>query len=381
MAVCAVVFLLLSVSIVYFISSMLVKRIKIATDYIVTIADGDFTGEVSDKHMKMKDELGIMIKAVHNMQESVRGMLKAVIDNSEKIDADAHNLSAVSTQMNAASEAVAMAIQEVSAGTFSQAGELGEITEVLNGFGENIEKITASIKDVDSSSKGIMKLTENSNSKMNELADSVESTTRTLRDFQDKIIESGKNINKINEITALINSISEQTNLLALNAAIEAARAGDAGRGFSVVADEIRKLAEQSQDSAANIAELVNSVSRENQVMVDTTKLVGENFKNQRVVIEDTLSSFSNISEAISEVIPKIENINKATLDINDQKNGIIEKVEATASISEETSATTEEISASTQEMSSSSEEVSQSAKNLELRTKEMMEQVDKFKI
>lgn len=377
----AVLFLVIAFFIVYAISDKISKKIKIATNYLVTISTGDFSKEIDKKHLKLKDEIGTMIKALDNMQNSIKEMLRSVIDNSGKIDADAQNLSSVSEEMSSSSEAVSTAIQEVTKGTTTQAEDLVSITETLNDFSDSLGNIVKSIKVVDANTKDVSSLANESNDEMKNLSLAINSINDTFKDFERKIINSSDNMGKIREITSLIDSIAEQTNLLALNAAIEAARAGEAGRGFSVVADEIRQLAEQSRDSAANISSLVEGIYTENEAMVGTTKVVSEDFNKQTTAVHKVLSSFKNIVDAVNDVAPKIESINGAVEDINDQKTIIINKVESAASIAEETSASTEEISASSEEMNSSSEEVSEAANNLSLSTKEMMDAVDKFKL
>lgn len=377
----AIVFIILALVFVYFISNKFVERIKISINYISTMANGDFSNVISDKHLSSKDEIGLMTNAIKTMQQSVKDMLKLIIDNSTKIDMDSKNLASVSNEMTSSSESVTLAVQEVAKGTTSQADDLMTINQTLNDFVGNLERIIESIKDVDTSAKRIVRLSENSNSRMHELVTSIENTTNTFKAFEVQITNSEKNIGEITEITALINSISNQTNLLALNAAIEAARAGESGKGFAIVAEEIRRLAEQSNDSANKIGQLIGNIYNENKAMVNTTKVVSNDFSKQTEVIDDALSSFNSISEAINEIIPKIKNINDSTTEINDKKDEIISKVESTSAIAEETSAASEEITASSEEMNSSAEEVAEAAGNLEIRTKEMMEYVKRFKL
>lgn len=266
-------------------------------------------------------------------------------------------------------------------GATSQAEEMSDITETINEFVSSLDEITAEVNDVDVNSKNIIDLAKDSWIKMNKLATSIKEVTNTFKDFEVKIVQSSEHIKNINEITDFINSIAEQTNLLALNAAIEAARAGEAGKGFSVVSDEIRKLAEQAGQSAEKISGLVGEVYNENKSMVTTTSKVGNDLENQISVVDNALESFTGIVTSINEVIPKINQINRAVVDLNNNKDIISNKVEATAAISEETSAASEEISASSQEMNTSSSTVAKSAANLNDRTREMMNEVKKFKL
>ncbi|URZ04193.1 methyl-accepting chemotaxis protein [Clostridium felsineum] len=379
--VLAIIFLVAAFLIVYLVASNLAKRIKVATDYIVPISSGDFTVEISEEHTAMKDEIGVMVKAIDKMQKDMKGMLKAVVDNSNKISENSESLSAISEEMNSSTEAVTLAVNEVTKGATSQAEEMSIITETINEFVSSLEEITEKVNDVDVNSRSIIDLAEGSGIKMNELAASIKEITTTFKDFEVKIVQSSEHIKNINEITEFINSIAEQTNLLALNAAIEAARAGEAGKGFAVVADEIRSLAEQAGESAEKISSLVSAVYSENRNMVTTTGKVGNDLQNQTSVVDNAVGSFTDIISSINEIIPKINQINKAVLKLNKDKNVIINKVEATAAISEETSAASEEISASSQEMNKSSDIVAKSAVNLNNRTKEMINEVKKFKL
>jgi methyl-accepting chemotaxis protein len=380
-AILAIVFLIAAVVVSYSIARSIATRVRLATNYLLPISNGDFTGVISEKHLGMKDEIGQMILAVSNMQAALRNMFKLVADNSNKIDDDARNLSAVSQQMSASVGMVSDAIQEVAKGSVSQAESLSTITEGMNEFSVSVEHIVTEIQDVDVSAKGIQNLTEESNQEMVALSESVKNTNSTFNEFKERIDKLGENVSQINEITNLINDIAEQTNLLALNATIEAARAGEAGKGFAVVADEIRKLAEQSRASAENINNLIHDINLDNSYIVESVGALNGEFDNQAGVIDRTLQSFNEIVESIQAILPKIVNVNNSTIDINMRKDSIMGEIEEISSVSEETSASTEEISASVEQMLSSSEEVANSAVSLGGRTAEMIKETDKVKL
>ncbi len=373
--------LVLSITILSFVVRKISKNITTATEYILPIAEGDFSGEIEDKYLNIRDETGTMIKTINKMKESIKEVIGVVMESSLNIHQASEELMESSQNMNLSSSSVSSAIKEVAAGTTSQAEDLVNISQVLETFSNNLDLVTVSIKGIDYESKEIIKLTESSKDIFKRLSIIITNTEDAFQSFRDKINVSTKNILKINEILTLINSISEQTNLLALNAAIEAARAGEAGKGFAIVAEEIRELSEQSKNSASNITELIKKISSDNESMVHTSESVNENFNKQREAIEISILSFNNISDSVDKIIPRIRQVADKNEIIKKDKETIVERVESTTSIAEETSAASEEIFASSTEINNLAKEVSNEAKKLEERANSMRKEMNKFKI
>lgn len=377
----SILFLLIGFVVVYMISNGIAKGIKSTSKHLDLLAHGNLNEEVSPKYLKAKDEIGEMTNSMKVMQYSLRDMINGIKNNSTSINMQSENLSSVAEEISSASLNVAEAINQIAIGTGSQSEDLIDVTDILDKFSNKLSGMVNEIQVVDSNSREISLMANESSTDMNKLNQSVTKVSDSFKTFNGKIVGLGKDINEINEITNIINSIAEQTNLLALNAAIEAARAGEAGRGFSVVADEIRKLAEQSKVSSTSISKLISEISKGTDVIVQDSVEMDNELIKQVSIINSSITSFTKIIESVNEVIPKIETVKNSAEDIDKDKNSIMARVDGVSSVALEVSASSEEIAASSEEMNASTEEVVSAAQILSTMTNEMLLQVNKFKI
>ncbi|MGH4122098.1 MAG: methyl-accepting chemotaxis protein [Clostridium sp.] len=370
--------LILSIILVVVFVNSLKKNISIISTSLNSVAKGNLDGECI---VKSKDEFGEIAEYVNSMILNLKEIVQKIQGSSKMVDSSSNNLLGISNEMSSVSENIANSIQEVASGTGTQASDMMNITSLLNSFGSEINLIAQKISNVNESSSCINTMASESNEGMETLINSIKKVSEAFEDFNTRFNALGINLNKVNEITALINDISDQTNLLALNAAIEASRAGEAGRGFSIVADEIRKLAEKSKESSQRINGLINAISIENKVIISSTDLMKSEISNQVTVINCATDSFRGILGAVSEVIPKIVEVNDSILIINKDKNIIIDKIESSSSIAEEISASSQQIAAASEQLNASAEEVSATAHILNSMTKEILDIGNKFKL
>ncbi|MBQ3422980.1 MAG: methyl-accepting chemotaxis protein [Romboutsia sp.] len=365
----------------YKIASAISNRIKGNSNHLMLLAQGDLSAEISEEYTNREDETGEMAESMKKMQDSLKMMISTIKTSAEKINSQSENLSSISTEISASSQNVTSAITNVAADAGIQSENINLIVDTLEEFGHKLSNMVANVQTVDLNSREIGHKAKKSNNEMNELSESVSNIEDSFKVFYSKISNFGKDINKIDEITSLINSIAEQTNLLALNAAIEAARAGEAGKGFAVVADEIRHLAEQVKDSVENISNLIGVISKNtNDIVIDSVNIDDE-LKKQSFTINNSIESFKEIVVGVDKMIPEIDNLRVSAEDIEQDKNGIIKKIDELSEIAVNVSASSEEILASSEQMNTTTEEVSIAAEVLNNMTADMMSEVNNFKL
>jgi methyl-accepting chemotaxis protein len=377
----AILILISALALLFISTKIIINPVNYIKNHLQLLATGDLTTEIEPSYLNKSDEFGDMCKSAKIMQDSIKTMITNIKANSKNIDDEAENLASVAVEMAASSESVATSIEEVACGTATQSENLMNNTELVEKFGNELDEMVNSIENINSTTKNVDIMAKESNEKMQTLIQSITSVSTSFESFMKKITEFKVNITQINEIAELINSISDQTNLLALNASIEAARAGEAGRGFAVVADEIRKLADQSKKSVTSINTLIEVISQNTGVMTTTSNIVGRELENQVKFIYETIESFNEIVNEVEIIIPKVSEVSTSIESMSKEKNVILENIEKTSSIAKEFSVSTEEIVASSQEMNASTEEVSSASNKLSDMTKQIMHQIEEFKL
>lgn len=371
------IYFIISAVILFFFSRKLQNNTRSINIELNKMKSGDLTGNFK---LNSTDEIGTIADSINNFKANINSIIASIKSFSDKILENADSLAEISNNMSAASQVSAAMVQEIYGSSSKEADGLKTIENTVSLFEDEFAKMVSCIGDVDSSTQHINDRANESSRDLNALADSTAEMDKVYNDMVNKIQGLGANIDKINEITNLINSIAEQTNLLALNAAIEAARAGESGRGFAVVAEEIRKLAEQSRESSLSIANLVETISGESKAVVKNTVDVKAELEKQLNIINNSVHSYSEIIDTIETIPPKIEQVNKALTLVSSKKSVISTEVEKAAYSIEQIASSTKKMASMTEEVTSSGEEVTFASQNLREMLKEIHTELSKFK-
>lgn len=370
--------LIVAGTLIFFIVRSISKRLSNLARFSKKVSEGDLRDKLQ---IQSDDEIGQVGKGFNTMIDSLRSLIGAVQTSVENVASSSEELTASAGQTSKATEHITLAIEQFSSGNESQndkvelsSVELEEMNRGLQHMNESAESITASsIKSTDIAGEG-GQLVEKTASQMNVIDQSVKKAENVISALESKSKD-------ITQILGVINGIADQTNLLALNAAIEAARAGESGRGFSVVAEEVRKLAVQSANSAKEIENLIKEIVQDIDVSQEVFTAVNREVQSGLSFTEQTKVSFHNIFDMTKEISNQLQTMNQTVVQLSKGSAHVSEAVREIADVSRESSANIQDIAASAEEQLASMEEISSSSATLSSMAEELRDLISKFKV
>ncbi|MHA6534439.1 methyl-accepting chemotaxis protein [Paenibacillus sp. BAC0078] len=309
------------------ISRVISRPLARVVQTLVKVTDGDLRTQVD---IDTKDEIGMLASKVNEMVLNLRNTVGAILSHSQSLAASAQEISA--------------STQEVASGSASTANDASTISELFKELSSAIHSVAQNTEQASSISDETVQIAEDGNNIIRESMESMQSVS-------DQMSRLEEDSQKVGDIIDVIEDIADQTNLLALNAAIEAARAGEQGRGFAVVADEVRKLAERSGEATKQITGIIKGMQVNTRYSVNSVQESAE-------LSQKTGTAFHKIVSMVNNAGQKISEIAAASEEQAAQSTNVLAAVENISATTEQSAASSEETASSAQSLANLAEEL-----------------------
>ncbi|MFL0267054.1 methyl-accepting chemotaxis protein [Candidatus Clostridium radicumherbarum] len=335
---------------------------------IAKISDKVSKGDLRNAELEFKsdDELGLLAKSFNKMILNMRKMVTEIKDTSEMLLNSSSVLTTSTSEIGISSESINKTVYEIASGSTNQAEESNKGFELVNNLSLKIEEVLKIINTTVSNTNNMKNKNDIGTESLRELDKDFNEYQKSALNVVARIKSLEEASNSIENILKSISSIAEQTNLLALNAAIEAARAGENGKGFAVVSEEVRKLAEQASYSTDEIQKIVDNLTKDiENISLETNSSVPL-INRVKLSLDKSQEAFSEIGYTVNNTIEDIRALDGHIKDVDNVRINVLSAVENIASVAQQSAAATQEISASVEEQTSSIDEVITSTKKLD---------------
>ena len=323
------------------------KPIKMLESALGKIAAGDLRFDIDSKLLKRKDEIGSITKQMLEVKNSLHDMVGGIGILANQLQTDNQNFNESFAKAAESIGNISTAVEEIAEGATNQASD----TEVVSNKVKDLEHVIDKEKDavirLEKAIGSMMDYSGGAVSNVEQLVKISDKTNHAISFVNDQTQKTNQSVGDIQQAISVITGIAEQTSLLSLNASIEAARAGEQGKGFAVVAEEIRKLADESNESASEIEKSVQQLITNSESSVDKMQDVSQNVQEQMKRLKETRDAFESLYQEIQTVEGVSEDLGVQTGRLDELKTVVADSVNSLASVIEQSAAGAQETSAS----------------------------------
>ncbi|MDF2613826.1 MAG: methyl-accepting chemotaxis sensory transducer [Clostridia bacterium] len=339
-----IILILLCIKVVKRISAPIVK----ICSYMEEVEKGNLQlADTIKKDLKSPNrEIDLLINGFVNMIGTIKTLINDAKSVTRLVDQNAKELTAVAENTASSAHDVELAIGNISSGAQKQNMQIQTAISTISTLSENINQVGIMIDQIYESSKYTIAMSEKTKVELDTLLESANNTIHISHTVNEHVNDLGNEAINISNIVDIVRNINDQTNLLALNAAIEAARAGEQGKGFAVVADEVRKLSYQTQAAIDTIAKTLDRIQLKKKITVSETSKSIAAANHQLPIVTSTAETFNNIVNHMIDASEKIENVTRLLNDLIVEKDEVVKSVNDVAIIAEQSASVTQEVEA-----------------------------------
>ncbi|MGG1250111.1 HAMP domain-containing methyl-accepting chemotaxis protein [Brevibacillus agri] len=362
----------------FLLSRMIADPLRVVASRMEDLAQGNLA--VAPVTYVAKDEVGKLGIAFNELVANFRSLIEQVKVAGEQVAASSEELSASAQQSVRATEQAMGSVEQIATTAEVQTQRTQESVRVMEEMSVAIQRIADTSSAVSEASVVAADDAQQGNIQIQQAVFQIDSLSQGVNHAADLVQQLGVRSEAIGKIVDVITGIASQTNLLALNAAIEAARAGEQGRGFAVVADEVRKLAEQSEESAREIARLIGEIQHETTQVVSVMLAGTEEAKKGAAAVQEAGKTFERIVVSSKDVAGQIQEVSAATEQMSASVQQVASAMDEMNRLSEEAAVHTQSVSAGAEEQLAAMQEIARSSNNLNELSHELQESISQFK-
>lgn len=359
------------------------RSISLPIETLETVAAKVAKGDLSAKLMPTdrQDEIGSLHNSFCQMTQGLQTLIRQTAQTSEQLAASSEELTASADQSAQGAQQTSAAVVKITSDTQEQGAVVDDSLQAVGDITQAMDQINAGVGDVSHAVERVEAATTEGQQGLNVAVEGMQILDESAKGVADAVTALYESSKRISEIVEMITDIAGQTNLLALNAAIEAARAGEQGRGFTVVAEEVRKLAEQSENAAQEITSLItdnsNRIEETFKVMQEQKERVGEGVEQ----VQQASERFDRIAAVVKELSEKVSGILVSTQQIHTQNVRMETSVQRLKAVSDSVQDEAENVSGVSQEQAASMQEIAAASSTLADMAQDLQKAVGKFHI
>ncbi len=361
-------------------SGIITRPIIQATNYTSVVSELDFTHNLPEKALAKKDETGDMLKSFKKLKDNIKNIVGSINKSSIEVTKSSDELKEITSSFSVLTNNISDTVGLLAIRAQEQAGNTADGALKVNQLGTSIELVNQKIYDMKRIIVKVNNIVASGDRTVSDLIEINEDNNAAAAVVFKVIHDTNSLVEKIAKSSEQIAKIAEQTNLLALNAAIESERAGEAGRSFAVVAEEIRKLAEESSKLTDEIGSVIKNLRAQSEKSVDSIEAVSKTNDSQKKSVQLTRKRFNAIQDKISEIRQAIDVLFEAGNDSNEKKDEIMAVLNNLSKFADENASSAQETSDSTEKQAKSLDKIGNQIVSLNQLAISLNNEINKFK-